>query len=176
MYALRAYVGEATVNGALQKLLQKFRPGELPLATSLDFYQELQAATPDSLQYLLHDLFAANTFWELQTEEASLQADGADQWLVRLSVLARKVEVDTVGTVTGVPMDDYVEIGVFGSAAAGVQDTLYSQKHKIRTGINKLQIRLAKKPVEAAIDPHHLLIETNIQNNRKILPQPGPWQ
>ena len=68
MYALSEYVGEERVNGALRTLLQK-QAGAA--TTTLDLYRELQAATPDSLQYLLHDLFAANTFWELDAEQAT---------------------------------------------------------------------------------------------------------
>ena len=59
MYALSEYIGETLVNDALRRLLAQYASGAL--LTTLDLYRELQAVTPDSLQYLLHDLFEANT-------------------------------------------------------------------------------------------------------------------
>ncbi|HEU0079887.1 MAG TPA: M1 family aminopeptidase, partial [Longimicrobiaceae bacterium] len=53
MYALSRYMGEERVNGALAGLLRE-KAGSL--ATTLDLYRELQAAAPDSLRPLLHDL------------------------------------------------------------------------------------------------------------------------
>ena len=119
LYALSEYIGEERVNAALRRLLEKHRPGEAPLATTLDLYRELQAVTPDSLQYLLHDLFEVNTFWELETERATAEQTAAGTWQVTLDVRARKVVVDSAGVETEVPMDEWVEIGVFAPAEAG---------------------------------------------------------
>ena len=72
MYAPSRYVGEERVDGALRSLLQK-KAGSL--ATTLDLHGELQAVTPDSLLSLLHDLFAVNTFWTFDTEQATLPTE-----------------------------------------------------------------------------------------------------
>lgn len=82
MYALSEYVGEERVNSALRRLLAHHGSGAL--VTTLDLYRELQAVTPDSLQYLLHHLFAASTFWELETRRATAEKTEADTWQVRL--------------------------------------------------------------------------------------------
>jgi ABC-2 type transport system permease protein len=65
LYRLSEHIGEPSVNAALRRMLRKHKPGKVPMATSLDLYRELDALTPDSVKPLLHDLFAANTFWEL---------------------------------------------------------------------------------------------------------------
>ena len=91
MYALREYVGEEQVDAALRRLLAEHGGGEPPLPTSLDLYRELRAVTPDSLRYLLADLFERNTFWELATEEATAEPTGTGAWRVTLDVRARKV-------------------------------------------------------------------------------------
>ena len=119
MYALSEYVGEERVNGALRRLIEKHDSAGAPLATTLDLYRELQAVTPDSLQYLLHDLFEVNTFWELETERATAEQTAAGTWQVTLDVRARKVVVDSAGVETEVPMDEWVEIGVFAAAEQG---------------------------------------------------------
>ena len=86
------------MHAALRRLLEKDGSGTPPLPTSLDLYRELQAVTPDSLQYLLHDLFEANTYWELETEQAAAVQTEVGTWQVTLDVRARKVVVDEVST------------------------------------------------------------------------------
>ena len=54
-----------------------------------------------------------NTFWELETERATAEQTEAGTWQVTLDVRARKVVVDSAGVETEVPMDEWVEIGVF---------------------------------------------------------------
>ncbi|SFQ80850.1 ABC transporter permease/M1 family aminopeptidase [Hymenobacter arizonensis] len=173
MYALREYVGEENVNRALRALLRRFKGGEPPYATSLDFYAEVRAVTPDSLHYLLRDLLATNTYWELQTKQARVAptADGA--WLVTLEVLARKVRVDPAGTETEVPMNDFVEIGVFGKASTKGLTSLVLQKRRIHSGKNQLVVRVTQEPEQAGIDPRHLLNDTEPANNsRRITHSP----
>ena len=73
LYALSEFISEAQVNGALRRLLETHRKAEAPLATTRDLYRELRAVTPDSLKYLLHDLFEVNTFWELEAEQVTAE-------------------------------------------------------------------------------------------------------
>jgi len=80
---------------------------------SRDLYRELQAVTPEPFQSLLHDLFEKNTFWQLRTDRVTAQQTKTGAWQVTLDVQARKVVVDETGIETEVPMDDWVEVGVF---------------------------------------------------------------
>lgn len=160
LYALSEYVGEDRVNGALRRLLEKHRPEEAPPATTLDLYRELQAATPDSLRYLLHDLFEVNTFWTLAAERATAKQTEAGAWQVTLDVRARKVVADSAGVETEVPMDEWVQIGVFGPAERGTGELgapLYVRMHRIRSGAQTITVTVPRKPVLAGIDPYHLL-------------------
>ena len=95
MYALREYVGAGRVNAALRRLLETHAPGTAPLPTSLDLYKEIQAVTPDSLQYLLVDLFEANTFWELAASRVTAKETQTGASQVEIDVRARKVVVWT---------------------------------------------------------------------------------
>ena len=158
---MREYIGKERVDDALRRLLKKHRSGTPPLPTSLDLYRELQAVTPDSFQYLLHDLFEKNTFWELETERATAQQTSAGAWQVTLDVRARKVVVDEAGIETEVPMDDWVEVGVFGEGEP------YLQKHRIRSGQQTITVTVPHKPTRAGIDPENLLIDLETENNIK---------
>jgi hypothetical protein len=152
-------MGEERVNTALRRLVEKHGSGAPPLATTLDLYRELQAVTPASLQYLLHDLFAVNTFWELETERVTTEQTESGAWQVTLDVRARKVVADEAGVETEVPMDEWVQIGVFGPAEEGeeVGKPLYVQKHRIRSGAQRITVTVPREPVLAGIDPYHLL-------------------
>lgn len=160
LYALSAYLGEAPVNTALRRLIETHRAGTPPLATTLDLYRELQAVTPDSLQALLHDLFEVNTFWELEATHVTAKETDAGTWQVTLGVQARKVVMDSAGVEAEVPMQDWVEIGVFGAAEAGTDELsqpLYVQQHRVRSGTQTITVTVPRRPVLAGIDPYHLL-------------------
>ena len=151
LYAMREYIGKDRVDEALRHLFEKYRSGTPPLPTSLDLYRELQAVTPDEFQYLLQDLFERNTFWELETERASAQQTEAGTWQVTLAVRARKVVVDEAGVETEVPMDDWLEVGVFDEGEP------YLEKYRIHSGMQTITVTVPQKPVRAGIDPRHLL-------------------
>ena len=76
MYTLREHIGEEAVNTALRRLLEKHRNSGPPYPTSLDLIRELRAVTPDSLQYLITDLFETVTLWDVKTETGRRRADG----------------------------------------------------------------------------------------------------
>lgn len=168
--ALSVYVGEDRVNGALRRLLETHRPEAAPLATTLDLYRELQAVTPAPFQYLLHDLFEVNTFWELATEGATVTQTEDGNWQVTLDVQAHKVVVDEAGVETAAPMDEWVQIGVFASAEAGDElgEPLYMQMHRIRTGAQTITVTVPRQPVLAGIDPYHLLDVSELENDDNI--------
>jgi aminopeptidase N len=168
MYALREYVGEDRITVALQKLFNRYKSGEPPLAVSTDLFAELKTVTPDSLQGLLSDLFERNTYWELATKKAAATPAGNGQWRVTLDVNARKVVVDTRGTETEAPMNDLIEIGVYGEggkATRGAQ--LYRALHRIKLGMQRITIEVAARPVRAGIDPRYLLIDADPSDNMK---------
>lgn len=136
---------------------EKHRPAGTPLATTLDLYRELKAVTPGSLHYLLHDLFEVNTYWQLETENVTARQTGAGTWQVKLDVKARKVVFDEAGVETELPMNDWVEIGVFAAGEDAESEPLYLQKHRVRSGEQTITVTVPRKPLRAGIDPFHLL-------------------
>jgi ABC-type transport system involved in multi-copper enzyme maturation permease subunit len=156
MYALSEYVGEARVNAALRTLVEKKVSS---LATTLEMYRELQAVTPDSMRPLLADLFEKNTFWTFDTKKAAAHRTAAGTWQVTLEVEARKVDSDSVGKETEVPMNEWVEIGIFAAAKPGevLGQPLYVEKHRIRSGTQTITLTVPEKPARGGIDPYNLL-------------------
>ncbi len=167
LHALSEYIGEERVNTALRRLLEKHGSGTPSPPTSLDLYRELQAVTPDTHQYLLHDLFEANTFWELETKQAAAEQTEAGTWQVTLDVRARKMVVDEAGVETPVPMDDWVEVRVFAPAEKGdgLGEPLYVHMHRIGSGKQTITVTVPRKPAYAGIDPRYLLIDLKTDDN-----------
>ena len=156
MYALSEYVGEARVNGALRTLIRKKASS---LATTLDLYRELQAVTPDSLKPLLADLFERNTTWTFDTKQAKAQQAAPGTWQVTLDVDAHKIVADSAGVESEMPVNQWVEIGLFSPAKPGERlgKPLYVQKHFIRAGRQTIRVTLTQKPARGGIDPYNLL-------------------
>jgi ABC-2 type transport system permease protein len=170
MHALREYIGAESVNTSLRRLLERYRPGTSPLPTPLDLYRELQAVTPESLHYLLVDLFQANTFWELATDRVSAEQTTTGDWRVKLDLQAHKTAVDTEGVETGVPMHDFIEVGVFAAAGGdGPGAVLYLEKHQVRSGAQRITVTVADKPGQAGVDPRRLLIDMKPDDNAKAI-------
>ncbi len=166
LYALREYVGAAQVDVALRRLLSANAEGRPPLATTRDLYRELGAVTPDSMRPLLHDLFAANTLWELATEQVSAVPAPGGMMELTLAVRARKIVVDTAGAVREIPMNDLVEIGAFSDGADGGRGAqVYRRLHRIRSGTQRLTLTVPATATWAGVDPRSLLFDLKPGDN-----------
>jgi len=159
-YALSEYAGEAAVNGALRTLIARHRVGDTrTTATTLELYRELQAAVPDSLRSLLHDLFAANTYWRFDTRRAVARPTADGRWEVTFDLTARKVVVDTAGAETEVPITEWVELGVFAASegGGGLGRTLHLGKHRLVPGEQRITVTVDARPARGGVDPYNLL-------------------
>ena len=112
-----------------------------------------------------------NTFWELETERAAAEQTEAGTWQVTLDVRARKVVVDTAGVETELPMDDWVEIGVFAAAGEGNGSggPIYVQKHSITSAAQTITVTVPHEPARPGIDPYNLLIDWETDDNVKAV-------
>jgi hypothetical protein len=165
MYTLREHIGEEAVHTALRRYVDKFRAAP-PYPTSLDLYAELRAVTPDSLNHLLTDLFETVTLWDVRMQRAVVEPTGTGEFRVTLEVWAKKVRADAVGKETEVPMDEFVEIGVFAPGEGDSLGTpLHLQRHRIRSGQQTIRITVPREPGRAGIDPYRKLIDRDGQDN-----------
>ena len=175
MYTLRERLGAAAVNGALRRFRERYAGTDAPPATSRALYAELQAVTPDSLRGLLSDLFEHITLWDVRTDSARGEPDGAGAWRVTLHVDASKARADSVGQQTPIPMDDLVEIGVFaGGTGGGLGETLYRKQHRVRGGKGMITVIVPRRPALAGIDAYRTLIERERDDNIVPISFPQP--
>lgn len=171
-YAMRHYLGEDWVNGHIRRFLETHRDRpDGPYPTGTDLYRQMRPTCPDSLAYLMDDLWEQVCTYDLEVGEASAKAAGAGQWSVRLQLKAAKRYLDVEGKKTDAPrpMDDLVEVVVFGEAR-GKRDridelpVLYRKMHRL-AGDSTLTLQVAEKPYKAGLDPYHILIDRRPENN-----------
>jgi ABC-2 type transport system permease protein len=155
------------VNTALRRLLEAHRFQGPPYPVARDLYRELQIATPDSLRYLLADLFERITFYDLRTTAATMTPLAGGRTRVALTIEAGKAYADGQGRETAARMNDLVEIGVLDSDG----NPLYTGKHRLRTGTNRISVVVQGTPAEAGADPFGLLIDRNSRDNLRDVEQ-----
>ena len=161
MYALQDAIGEEAVNRALASYIRKVAYQEPPYTTTRELLAEFRAVTPPEHQYLIADLFEAIVLYENRALSATWREKGGGRYEVTLKVMAKKVRADEAGAQTEVPMDDLVDIGVFGDNDA----PLYLQKHRVRSGESTFTLEVAGKPVRAGIDPVVKLVDRRPDDN-----------
>lgn len=168
MYAFQDYIGEDSVNVALSRFIADWndydQQGRYPTSTDLLGY--FRTVTPDSMQYLISDLFEKITLFENKTDAVTYEQTG-DGYLVSLEVSAKKFEADSIGNEIEVSLQDWVDIGVYTQAADGKDSLIYLQKHKITKNAHTLDIEVDALPSRAGIDPINKLIDRNPDDNTK---------
>ncbi|MDB4874769.1 MAG: hypothetical protein JWM41_1215 [Gemmatimonadetes bacterium] len=173
MYSLRDYLGEERLNRAVRGFLDATKFKGPPYPTSLQLVDSLRAATPDSLKYLISDLFENITLYELKTDSVIATAAPGGKLAVDLYVNAKKVHADSLGKEAERPMDDWIDIGLFAKAPSKpdpkiddkVGIPIYLQKHRIRSGAQKISVVVDAVPYRAGIDPLHKLIDRITSDN-----------
>jgi ABC-type transport system involved in multi-copper enzyme maturation permease subunit len=161
MYALRDLIGEAQVNTALRRLLEKHRFSTEPFPRTRELYVELQAVTPPQSRYLLVDLIEDITLWSFRTHSVQATPAANGTYSVTLHFDAEKLKADRLGQDHPAPMHDFVDVGVYGAD----DQLLYLKKHRIRSGTQSLTVTVPRKPARAGIDPRHVLLEKERGDN-----------
>ncbi|MGD9402840.1 MAG: M1 family aminopeptidase [bacterium] len=119
MYALKDYIGEENVNLALSRYVKDMAFQEPPYTNSIEFISYLDDVVPDSVAYILEDMFETITVFSNRLKEATCERLEDGRYLVSMEVEARKFRADGQGVETEIGIDDYIDIGVFGDSGAG---------------------------------------------------------
>jgi ABC-2 type transport system permease protein len=168
MYYLKEMIGEDRVNRALRMLLEQYAYQEPPYPTSLCAVAAFRSVTPPELQYLIDDWLEQITMMSNQTVETTCTRDG-DQYVVRLQTRSEKFRVDGQGNEQPLPLDDFIDIGVFGVPEAGksLGAPLVYERRRLTARENTFEFRVDELPHTAGIDPYNYLIDrqphTNVQ-------------
>ena len=173
-YALQDYLGEDTLNAAIRRFLTATRYRSRPAyPNTAEFVGYLRRATPDSLQYLFHDMFETITLFNNRTTAATYTRRPDGRYAVHLTLEAAKLRADSLGAETPARLDDWVDVGVFGPDRDDTEyydasgPALYLRKVHLTRPKTELDIVVNQKPVKAGIDPYHKLIDRQYNDNVK---------
>lgn len=188
LYALSDYIGEKNMNAAISRYVDKVAFQEPPYTTSPEFLSFLDEATPDSLKYLLTDMFETITLYDNRVEDATWREVENNSYEIDLTFQTVKYRTDEQGKriyknadgdslslevegrrrpLQSLPLQDWIDVGVFGVDEDGRETVLYLQKHRFEDIESKLTITVDSEPVSVGIDPYNKLIDTISDDNRR---------
>lgn len=177
MYALKDYIGEDSLNAALAKYIKKVGYQEPPYTNSIEFLKFIKAATPDSLKYIINDMFETITLYENKTTKCSYTKTKDGKYLVKISVDCKKMKADSIGKMKEVAIGDWIDVGVFGNKEVNGKKTeteLYLQKHKIDKKVMEFEVIVNEEPEKVGIDPYNKLIDRTPDNNTRTFKDTSP--
>jgi len=175
LYALRDYIGEDTLNGALRNFMQQWgNRSEAPYPGSHDLYAFIEAVTPASLRYYLDETWHKITLYDNKVVDARAKLVKGDLYEITLKLNSRKFYADSSGNERpGTFFNDQIDIGVFAEdavSATGQKTTvpLYLKKHTVsKAGDQTITMMVKGKPIRAGIDPYNKLIDRISDDNVK---------
>jgi ABC-2 type transport system permease protein len=106
--------------------------------------------------------------------EAEFEEKDSTKFIVTLKVSAEKMRADSTGNETPIPINDWIDIGIYGKNDKGKDKLIYLKKHKITQKENTYTIAVKEKPLRAGIDPLHKLIDRHSDDNVKGLVKKQP--
>jgi ABC-2 type transport system permease protein len=159
-YALRDYIGEDSLNAALHRYLHDKAFQYPPYTNTPELLAYLRAVTPDSLQYVIHDLFETITLYDNRATAATATRLADGRYTVHLTFNARKLRADSLGAEKDIPMADYIDVGVF----AGDRPLAVRKVHVTQPAMS-VDFVVAERPTKAGIDPFNKLIDRAPEDN-----------
>jgi len=188
LYAMSDYLGEKVFNNILKEYVEKVAFQEPPYTTSVEFVKHLEERTPDSLNYLVDDMFKTITLYDNYIENASYTVNADSTYTVNVEAIVSKYKTDNKGkrlyaldndslisvvendTLKSWPLNDYIEIGIFTDKEVDgemIKSPVYLEKVKVDQIYNLYNITVDEKPTEVGVDPYNKLIDTRSTDNRR---------
>ncbi len=170
MYLLQERLGEAAVNRALARFVERFKFKGAPYHRSVDLIAEFrkEAITAEQ-QALISDLFERITVYDLKASEAKVSKAADGQWLTTLTVVTKKFYADGKGIEKDTPLSEPIEIGLFnarpGIGAFSAKDVIVIARQPIKGGRQTITMKSKAKPAFAGIDPYNFYIDRDSDDN-----------
>ncbi len=170
LYYLKEMIGEGQVNKALQSLIDSFAYQQAPYVTSLSAVRAFRQVTPDTLQYLITDMFEKITLFSNRVTDATYKKTTAG-YEVSFNTSSEKFRSDSLGKETLIPIADYIDIGVFAKPKndKSLGKALVNQRLRINKKLNTYKFTTKEKPYQVGIDPQYYLIDRIPDDNLKKL-------
>jgi len=169
MYRLKIVMGEARVDAALRRYLDRFRFRSAPYPRSLDLIAEFcKGASPVENQ-LITDLFEQITLYDIKAKTARVRKLPDGRYETTLTIEAHKYYADGKGKENEAPLAEPVGLALYatmpGWGPLAAKDILASRSVPIRSGVQQIKLVSAAKPSYAGTDPYDILIDRHSDDN-----------
>jgi ABC-2 type transport system permease protein len=171
LFALQELIGANKVNGALRAYYNRFADMTPPFPTSRDLVDELRVAAGAEYQALIDDLFEKIILYDVAIKAAQVQPL-SDGYEVVLDVTGKQFEAKGDGAEREVPLDTWFQIAVLPESKREIIELtpLYLQHHRLRSGAQRITVRVKEMPAMVSVDPFHLMIDRKRGDNMFRLP------
>lgn len=169
MYYLKEMIGEKAVNNALHELVQNYAYRRPPYPNAYALVDLFRKNTPDSLQYVITDLFEEMTVFNNRALSASYKKRPDGQFEVTVAVQSEKFRADQYGNEKPVTLNDWIDVGVYGRPADGKEQgkLLAIRREKMKKKDSTYTFVVKEEPYQAGIDPISFLVDRVPDDNLK---------
>lgn len=161
MDALRRYAGEENLNHALAAFVRDYRFQRPPFVNSRAFMRYLRSAVPESLQYLVSDLFEDIVLYDNKALSAEAVRLDDGRYRTTLTLALRKVRADSLGGESPLPFRDYLPVAVLGKG-----DSVLAER-MVLADRDTVSVELVTgvQPLKAGVDQDYYLIDKRPDDN-----------
>ncbi|WP_339812612.1 M1 family aminopeptidase [uncultured Imperialibacter sp.] len=160
---LQDFLGPGAVAQSFAALLG--RSADSSVQVKDNFVDQIKELTPDSLQYVITDVFERVTLFDNKATYAFFKRLPDDRYEVSLTFSSKKYQMDSLGNEVKVPLYDWVDIGVYTKNSDGKVALTHLEKVHINSEENKIKIVVNELPIKAGVDPLNKFIDKNGADN-----------
>ncbi|MES1971713.1 MAG: M1 family aminopeptidase [Pseudomonadota bacterium] len=175
MYRLKDALGEARVNAALKRYVERYRFKGAPYPRTLDLIAEFRKGASPEEQALITDLFERISLYDIKTKDAAVRKLPDGRFETTLTVEAHKLYADGKGKEKEAPMAEQAEFGLFaampGRGSFAKKDVLLLRRLPLHTGTQTVKLVTPARPAFAGADPYNVRIDRNSDDN--VIPTTG---
>ena len=176
LYRLKTEVGAAVLNGALKKMVERYKYATAPYPRSIDFLKILREEAGPQHDALITDLFEKITLYELKAKSVKTTKRADGKFDVAIEIEAKKVYADGKGKETEAPLTENVAVGAFLTDPADPKfdrtSVLTYELRPMKSGTQTITLVTDKAPKFAGVDPYAIWIDRDDKDN--IIPAEAP--
>ncbi len=163
--ALCHHWGEDQLNAVLKEFLEDYQSKGAPYPSSMHLVKRLKRAMPDSLQYLIEDMFEKVTFYENEITKVQGVEKANQSYELAIDFSMRKYRAGAESDVLDLPLADFVELGIYNDQ----DDLLALEKVKVTSSATSLNVLLDQRAVRVELDPNLLLIDKDREKGMAVV-------
>ncbi len=177
LYRLKAEIGAGIVNGALRKMIERYKFAANPYPRSTDFLKILREDAGPQYDALITDLFEKITLYELKATAPKVTKRADGKFDVAFEVEAKKLYADGKGKETEAPLTENIAVGVFSTDPTEPQfkrDGVIAYELKpLKTGKQTVTFVTDKAPKFVAVDPYSIWVDRDDKDNVAAVEAPA---